>query len=55
MKNPFVMNVEFSPGVDERLELPVVSLVRCDYVWRRTDRWIDFPWSALPPVVSRPR
>ena len=29
------------------------SLVRCDYVWRRTDRWIDFPWSALPPVVRR--
>jgi hypoxanthine phosphoribosyltransferase len=26
------------------------SLVRCDYVWRRTDRWIDFPWSAEPPV-----
>jgi hypoxanthine phosphoribosyltransferase len=31
------------------------SLVRCDYVWRRTDRWIDFPWSALPPVRRRPR
>jgi uncharacterized protein len=30
------------------------SLVRCDYVWRRTDRWIDFPWSARPPVVRRP-
>ncbi|MBA8795343.1 hypothetical protein FHX74_002979 [Friedmanniella endophytica] len=27
------------------------SLVRCDYVWRRTDRWINFPWSTLPPVV----
>jgi hypoxanthine phosphoribosyltransferase len=22
------------------------SEVRCEYVWRRTDRWIDFPWSA---------
>ena len=31
------------------------SLVRCDYVWRRTDRWIDFPWSAEPPVRRRPR
>lgn len=20
------------------------------YVWMTTDRWIDFPWSALPPV-----
>lgn len=26
------------------------SVVRCDYVWRRTERWIDFPWSTLPPV-----
>jgi uncharacterized protein len=26
------------------------STVKCEYVWRRTDRWIDFPWSALPPV-----
>ena len=25
------------------------SVVRCDYVWRRTERWIDFPWSD-PPV-----
>ena len=22
------------------------SRVRCDYVWRRTKRWIDFPWSS---------
>jgi hypoxanthine phosphoribosyltransferase len=26
------------------------STVRCDYVWRRTDRWINFPWSTEPPV-----
>jgi hypoxanthine phosphoribosyltransferase len=26
------------------------SMVRCEYVWRRTDRWIDFPWSAREPV-----
>jgi hypothetical protein len=26
------------------------SVVRCDYVWRLTDRWIDFPWSTLPLV-----
>jgi uncharacterized protein len=26
------------------------SLVRCDYVWRRTEEWITFPWSAEPPV-----
>ena len=29
------------------------SLVRCDYVWRRTDLWINFPWSAAGPVVRR--
>ena len=22
------------------------STVDCEYVWRRTDRWIDFPWSS---------
>jgi hypoxanthine phosphoribosyltransferase len=26
------------------------SIVKCEYVWRRTDRWIDFPWSADPPL-----
>ncbi|MGY1617883.1 phosphoribosyltransferase [Geodermatophilus sp. SYSU D00691] len=31
------------------------SIVRCDHVWKRTDRWIDFPWSTLPPVVRRAR
>ena len=29
------------------------TVVPCDYVWRRTDRWIDFPWSAQEPVVVR--
>src|SRR4051812_38755903 len=26
------------------------STVQCEYVWRRVDRWIDFPWSAEAPV-----
>src|SRR3954470_22797900 len=26
------------------------SEVKSDYVWRRTDRWITFPWSAHDPV-----
>ncbi|MDO8107306.1 phosphoribosyltransferase family protein [Isoptericola sp. b441] len=26
------------------------SVIEPDYVWRRTDRWITFPWSALPVV-----
>jgi hypoxanthine phosphoribosyltransferase len=28
------------------------SIVKCDYVWRRTDQWIDFPWSSEPPVTG---
>lgn len=28
------------------------SVVRCDYVWRRTERWINFPWSAPVPVAA---
>jgi hypothetical protein len=28
------------------------SVVRADYVWRRTDRWIDFPWSARVAVSA---
>jgi hypoxanthine phosphoribosyltransferase len=27
------------------------STVKCDYVWRRTDQWIVFPWSAQPPLI----
>ena len=27
------------------------SLVKCDYVWKRTSRWINFSWSTRPPVV----
>jgi hypoxanthine phosphoribosyltransferase len=29
------------------------SAIRCDFVWRRTDRWINFPWSTLPPVGTQ--
>ncbi|UNX55034.1 phosphoribosyltransferase [Georgenia sp. TF02-10] len=28
------------------------SVIDPDYVWRRTDRWIMFPWSAQPPVTA---
>jgi len=28
------------------------SMVNCEYVWRRTDRWITFPWSAKDPVLQ---
>jgi hypoxanthine phosphoribosyltransferase len=29
------------------------SMVKCDYVWRHTDKWINFPWSDKEPVVVR--
>ncbi|WP_040857894.1 phosphoribosyltransferase [Nocardia niigatensis] len=29
------------------------SEVDCEYVWKRTDKWINFPWSVLPPVTKR--
>jgi hypothetical protein len=29
------------------------SVVKCDYAWRKTDLWINFPWSDQPPVVRR--
>jgi uncharacterized protein len=27
-------------------------VIDCDYVWRRTALWIDFPWSSQPPLVG---
>ncbi len=27
------------------------SIIEPDYIWKRTDLWITFPWSALPPVT----
>ncbi len=29
------------------------SVVEADYVWRNTDEWIVFPWSAEPPVTPQ--
>ena len=31
------------------------SVVDPDFVWKRTDSWITFPWSALPPVTRAAR
>ena len=28
------------------------STIKCDYVWRHTDRWIDFPWSSRGALVD---
>ncbi|GAA1848536.1 phosphoribosyltransferase [Microlunatus capsulatus] len=29
------------------------SIIKADFAWRRTDRWINFPWSTEEPVVRR--
>lgn len=29
------------------------SVITCDYVWKRTDMWINFPWSDKEPVAKR--
>ena len=31
------------------------SIVDCEYVWQRTELWIDFPWSIEPPVTPAER
>ena len=28
------------------------SVIEPDYMWRETDKWINFPWSTLP-VIQR--
>lgn len=28
------------------------TVVEPDFVWKRTDKWIVFPWSAEPPVTG---
>lgn len=30
------------------------SVVSCDYVWRRTERWVVFPWSKDAPLAGDP-
>ena len=28
------------------------SIIKCEYIWKRTDQWINFPWSTEPPIVE---
>ena len=28
------------------------SVIKPEFVWRRTDRWINFPWSSEEPIVA---
>lgn len=48
---------EFCQGVVAESRTAVLyekphSTVHCDYVWKRTDRWINFPWSTEAPLVA---
>ncbi len=29
-----------------------ISVIDCEYVWRHTDQWIDFPWSSKAALVD---
>lgn len=29
------------------------TVINPDYVWRKVEGWIDFPWSSTPPLVNR--
>jgi hypoxanthine phosphoribosyltransferase len=29
-----------------------ISVIDCEYVWRHTDQWIDFPWSTKAALVN---
>lgn len=29
-----------------------VSVIDPDFVWRETDKWINFPWSTLPVITA---
>jgi len=28
------------------------SIIKCEYVWKRTDQWINFPWSSDEPIME---
>ena len=28
------------------------TVVKPEYAWKKTDKWIEFPWSTLPPVTG---
>jgi hypoxanthine phosphoribosyltransferase len=48
---------DFCAGIVGETRLAVLyeksrSTVASDYVWRRTDEWITFPWSAEEPVTG---
>jgi hypoxanthine phosphoribosyltransferase len=52
-----VLVKEFLEGKVDEVKIAVLyekprSVVQCEYVWSRTDRWIVFPWSADDPLET---
>jgi hypoxanthine phosphoribosyltransferase len=52
-----VLVKEFLQGRVAEVKIAVLyekprSVVHCEYVWERTDRWIVFPWSADDPLEA---
>ena len=52
-----VLAKEFLEGKVADVKIAVLyekprSVVQCEYVWERTDRWIVFPWSADDPLET---
>lgn len=49
-----VLDLLIAAGADVRtvcLYSKPATVLEPDYVWRKTSRWIAFPWSSLPPVT----
>lgn len=50
------MSLEGAPAVPVEARCAVIyvkptSVIEPDYLWRRTAKWINFPWSTLPVIV----
>ncbi|MGH1492808.1 MAG: phosphoribosyltransferase [Acidimicrobiales bacterium] len=48
---------EFCQGVVAESRTAVLyekphSLVKCDFIWKKTSQWINFPWSTDPPLMD---
>ena len=51
------MVYEFVSGKVEEVRAAVLyekprSVIKPEFVWRRTDLWINFPWSSEEPIVA---
>jgi len=49
--------IEFCTGKVHEVRSAVLygkprSVVTCEYQWKETDRWIEFPWSDKPPIAT---